>query len=134
MQIITFHLGKKIYALETTKVVSVNELAKITKVYNTSDYIAGLTNLRGRVIPLLDITTKLDTELLGEKKEMLLVAVEGEQCGIVIDMVDEVIDFDGDVVNMSEATREDSIIKGIMHINDSIVTLIDAEKLMNMSF
>lgn len=73
MQIIVFDLNDEQFAVETSKVQSINDAMEITKVPKAPKHIKGLINLRGNVISLLDIEVLLDTHKTDKPKESVII-------------------------------------------------------------
>ncbi|KYH34791.1 chemotaxis protein CheW [Clostridium tepidiprofundi DSM 19306] len=131
MQVVVFTLNNEQFAVETEKVQTINDIMKITKVPKAPKYIKGLINLRGNVISLLDINLLLDIDKSStEQQNIIILKIQDELVGIVVDQVDEVLDVDKDKVENLEESRRKIYIKGIINFLDRIVTLIDIDKLI----
>jgi len=131
MQVVVFRLNNEQFAVETEKVQSINDIMKITKVPKAPKYIKGLINLRGNVISLLDINLLLDIDKSStEQQNIIILKIQDELVGIVVDQVDEVLDVDKNKIENLEESRRKIYIKGIINFLDRIVTLIDIDKLI----
>jgi purine-binding chemotaxis protein CheW len=102
MQVVIFKLNEEQFAVETSKVKSINDSMKITKVPKAPAYIKGIINLRGNVISILDINLLMDVPKQKDNKEsensIIILEMEDELVGIVVDQVDEVMDLDEKVI------------------------------------
>jgi purine-binding chemotaxis protein CheW len=132
VQVVIFRIGDEQFAVETSKVQSINDIMEITKVPKAPKYIKGLINLRGNIISLLDINLLLDIEKNNaEQNNIIILEVDEEQVGMTVDEVDEVLEIEEDIIEKIETERKKSYIKGVLNFKDRIVTLIDINKLIS---
>ena len=132
MQVVIFRLNNEQFAVETAKVQSINNSMEITKVPKAPAYIKGLINLRGNVISLLDINLLMDipkSEI--SENSILILEMEDELVGITVDQVDEVLDVEENAIEKINDEGKKVYIEGIINFKDSIVTLIDIDKLLS---
>ena len=94
---LTFFLAEEEYGLEILKVKEIIGLLPVTSVLRTPPFIRGVVNLRGKVIPVVDLRSKFGMEAIEETDEtcIIVVEVQGLQMGIVVDRVSEVLDIAG---------------------------------------
>ncbi|MFL0246800.1 chemotaxis protein CheW [Candidatus Clostridium stratigraminis] len=132
MQVVIFRIGDEQFAVETSKVQSINDIMEITKVPKAPKYIKGLINLRGNIISLLDINLLVDIEKNNSSQNnIIILEVDEEQVGMTVDEVDEVLEIEEDIIEKIESERKKSYIKGVLNFKDRIVTLIDINKLIS---
>ncbi|MBU3111754.1 chemotaxis protein CheW [Clostridium lacusfryxellense] len=131
MQVVVFKVNDEQFAVEASKVQSINDMMEITKVPKSAVYIKGLINLRGNIISLLDINLLLEIEqgTLTQENIIILNLAE-ESVGVTVDQVDEVLEIEEDLVEKVETDKKRGYIKGVINFKDRIVTLIDIEKLI----
>src|SRR5450830_502246 len=92
-EFLSFQLGEEEFCLEILKVQEIRGYGEITKIANTPDYIKGVVNLRGEIVPILDLRIKLnfkDVEY-DEFTVVIILNLEGQNLGIVVDSVSDVI-------------------------------------------
>jgi len=131
VQVVVFTLSNEQFAVETARVQGINDMMEITKVPNAPAYIKGLINLRGNVISLLDINLILNLEKLDTtQNNIIILHMEEELVGIVVDKVDEVLEIDEDIIERVEDEQMELYVKGVINFKDRIVTLIDIDKLL----
>jgi purine-binding chemotaxis protein CheW len=131
MQVVVFKLGDEQFAVETSKVQSINDTMVITKVPKAPDYIKGLINLRGNIISLLDINLIVGIEKGAmSENNIIILEMEEELVGITVDQVDEVLDIEEAVIEKIENDKRKSYIRGVINFQDRIVTLIDIDNLL----
>ena len=131
MQVVIFKVNDEQFAVEASKVQSINDMMEITKVPKSEIYIKGLINLRGNIISLLDINLLLDIEKGTELQENIIILnLEEESVGVTVDQVDEVLEIEEDLIEKVETDMKRAYIKGVINFKDRIVTLIDIAKLI----
>jgi len=131
VQVVVFNIGDEQFAVETSKVQSINDLMKITKVPKAPDYIKGLINLRGNILSILDINLLLNMNLSNENNDnIIILKLEEELVGITVDAVDEVMEFTEEQLEKVYNDMDRPYIKGVINLKDRIITLIDIDKLL----
>lgn len=132
MQIVVFKLGEEFFGVETLNVQNISDMMEITKVPNAPSYIKGLINLRGNIISLLDLNLLLENNhLTSEQSNVIILDIESEQIGITVDFVQEVIELEENTMQKLDSSKGQGYIKGILNLEDKIVTIIDINKLLN---
>jgi purine-binding chemotaxis protein CheW len=99
---LTFFLAKEEYGLEILKVHEIIGVLPITRVPRTPPFVRGVINLRGKVIPIVDLRSKFGMDAAPEAAEtcIIVVQVHGAQTGVVVDRVSEVADIaEGEIEN-----------------------------------
>lgn len=132
MQVVIFRLRDEQFAIETSRVQSINDMMIITKVPKAPVYIKGLINLRGNVISLLDLNlllNKYDESIL--QSNIIILKLQEEEVGVAVDEVNEVLDVDESFIEKVEEDRKCNYIKGIINFKDRLVTLIDIDKILS---
>lgn len=92
---LTFFLGEEEYGLEILKVHEIIGMMSITPVPRTPTYIRGVVNLRGKIIPVVDLRLKLNMSTIEETEQTCIIVVQsgGIDTGIIVDSVSEVLDI-----------------------------------------
>jgi purine-binding chemotaxis protein CheW len=131
MQVVVFKVNEEQFAVEASKVQSINDMMEITKVPKSEDYIKGLINLRGTIISLLDINLLLDIENgEGGQENIIILNLQEEFVGVTVDQVDEVLEIEDSQIEKVDTDIKKGYIKGVINFKDRIVTLIDIGKLI----
>lgn len=93
---LTFFLGEEEYGLEILKVQEIIGLMSITRVPRTPVFVRGVINLRGKVIPIVDLRSKFEMEAVEDTDQTCIIVVQtqGVQFGVVVDRVSEVVDLE----------------------------------------
>lgn len=130
MQIVVFKLGEEHFAVETERVQSINDIMVVTKVPKAPNYIKGLINLRGSIKSLVDINMLLNLPSDNEQSNIIILKVEDEEIGISVDEVEEVLDIEEKVVQKMENNSNNKYIKGIVNLEDKLLTIIEIDNLL----
>ena len=138
IQIIGFKLNAEEYALEISGVQEIIKIQSITRVPRSKPYILGVINLRGIIIPVIDLNIRFGigktTEI--EKKRVIILKFGTLSVGIVVDGVSEVIDVSASQILSNPAitsSMNQEFLKGVCKLgDDSLQTLLDIEKTLEI--
>lgn len=139
---LTFHLAEEEYGLEILKVQEIIGVLKVTRVPHTPEYIRGVINLRGKVIPVLDLRTKfgLEPHEATDRECIIVIQVQRDNqtviMGIMVDEVSEVKDIPQaniDPAPQFGAMIDTSFILGMGKVEEKVVTLLDIDKVLTAS-
>jgi len=133
---LTFFLAGEEYGLEILKVREIIGMMNITPVPRTPDFIRGVINLRGKVIPIVDLRLKFGMETTAKTDETCVIVVQaaGIQMGIVVDKVSEVLDIAGEDIEDSPSFGADVDTEYILGIGKSqgrVKLLLDIDKVLS---
>jgi len=132
---LTFFLGKEEYAIEILKVQEIIGLMSITPVPNMPAYIRGVLNLRGKIIPVMDLRSRFGLPPVDDTTETCIVVVQEGQyrMGTVVDKVSEVADIDGanieDVPSFGNAIGSEYL-SGIGKHEETVKLLLDVSRVL----
>ncbi len=132
---LSFFLGDEEYGLEILTVQEIIGMMDITPVPQTPDYIQGVINLRGKVIPIVDLRTKFMMPGADRTSETCIIVVQANsiQTGIVVDKVSEVLDIAGNAIEDAPAFGSDvrtDYILGIGKSEDRVKLLLDIDRVL----
>ncbi len=136
---LTFALGSEEYGLEILKVREIFGYMEITAVPQTPHYVKGVINLRGQVIPVIDLRAKFGMDTIDVTEQTCIIVVEiaqGQQkfdTGIVVDHVSEVLDIAGENIEATPqfgSSVNTDVILGMGKIGDAVKILLDIDKVM----
>jgi len=132
---LTFNLAKETYGLEILKVREIIGLMDITAVPRTPGYVKGVINLRGKVIPVIDLRLKFKMPEAEHTDEtcIIVVNVGNVEVGILVDKVSEVIEIQGQ--NIEDAPSfgsevDTNFILGMGKTNDTVTILLDIAEVL----
>ena len=136
---LTFSLADEEYGLEILKVREINGFLDITAVPQTPPHVKGVINLRGQVIPVVDLRAKFGMETTEVTDQTCIIVVEITQkdhtfnTGIVVDRVQEVLDIAGEDIEeapeFGDSVNTDFIL-GMGKIGDSVKILLDIDAVL----
>jgi purine-binding chemotaxis protein CheW len=132
---LTFYLAGEEYGLEILKVQEIIGMMDVTPVPGTPAFISGVTNLRGKVIPIIDLRTKFEMPAAQRTAETCVIVVNANrvQTGIVVDQVSEVLDIPGDQIQDPPAfgaeTRTEYLL-GIGKSEGRVKLLLDIDRVL----
>ena len=136
---LTFALANEEYGLEILKVREIIGYMEITAVPQTPHYVKGVINLRGQVIPVVDLRAKFGMETAEVTEQTCIIVVEIAQggrtfsTGIAVDRVQEVLDIAGQSIEDAPqfgAAVDTNFILGMAKISDSVKILLDIDKVL----
>jgi purine-binding chemotaxis protein CheW len=133
---LTFTLEDNVYGIQIRFVTEIIGIQAATKVPETPDYVKGIINLRGRIIPLIDVRLKFGKEEIeyNERTCIIVIDVESVAVGLIVDKVDDVLTLDDSQIALPPRSGsvgfENRYIEGIGKIGDMVLLLLDAEKLL----
>lgn len=133
---LTFHIGKEDYAIPICHVTEIIGMLKITEVPQTPSYIKGVINLRGKVIPVMDVRLrfKMPAREYDERTCVIVVQFKENIVGLVVDTVSEVLDIpEADVENSQNFNQssDNNFICGMGKVNEQIKMVIDVDALLH---
>jgi purine-binding chemotaxis protein CheW len=140
-QYLTFKLGEEIFALDIAKVREVLDFTAITKVPRTPEFMRGVINLRGSVVPVVDLRLKFGMSKTQRTVNTCIiiteVTAEGETTilGALADSVQEVVDLGPDHIEPAPkiGTRLNTeFIKGMGKQNDKFIILLDIDRIFSL--
>jgi purine-binding chemotaxis protein CheW len=132
-RMIIFKIAKEEYAIDINQVQSIERMQQVTSIPNTSPALIGVTNIRGKVLPLFDLRIILSASSQdnNENTRIILVEFQGKSMGIVVDEANEVLEISNDIVQQPSFTVDnDTFIKGVATLESRLLILIDIEKLI----
>ena len=138
---LSFILGAEEYGLEILKVQEINGMMGITRVPRTPDYVRGVINLRGRVIPIVSLRRKFKMPTIADTEKTCIIVVQVMfsdreiTMGIVVDEVSEVLNIGADQIEPSPCfgggMEEADFITGMGKLENKVVILLDIDRVMS---
>ena len=137
---LTFYLGQEGYGLEILKVQEIIGMQEITKIPKAPDYVKGVINLRGKVIPVVDLRLKfsMPEQEISRKTCIIVTQVQRGQSsltiGIVVDEVSEVMEISGDQIEPAPAFGiqvDTNFILGMAKSESAVKILLDIDKVLS---
>jgi purine-binding chemotaxis protein CheW len=131
---LTFNLEKEVFGIEISFVTEIVGLQKISNIPETPDYVKGVINLRGKIIPVIDMRLKFKKSIseYTDRTCIVVIGIQNFAVGLIVDNVDEVISIPEKSIVPPPSYRtgfQNRYIKGIGKLGDNIRLLLDCEKL-----
>lgn len=138
-KMVTFTLAGKDYAIDIMKVKEIAKAGSFTYVPNTVPFVLGVYNLRGEIIPIIDLRRFFNIEVSERSKDtlenMLIVTVEEQLFGVVVDAIDKVIGIQKSSIQPPHPLFGDINIKyiyGVVESNDRLYVLLDVDRIFGV--
>ena len=138
LQLVTFHLENEEYGINILDVQEIIRPSEITAVPNSPDYIEGVINLRGRVIPIINLRKKFSLVAEGGEKDekIIVVDVKGRIVGLLVDRVNEVLRVKTTLIEPPPVLTPRShseYISGVCKLEGRLLIMLDLERLIEES-
>ncbi|MEM9418672.1 MAG: chemotaxis protein CheW [Planctomycetota bacterium] len=136
LQLVSFEIGAEEYAISILAVQEINRMMPITRVPHAPAAVEGVINLRGRIIPVIDMRKRFDLEPVSDDGDARIIVVEvgtaGRVIGFTVDRVHEVLRLDPTIVDPAPTAGsaiDADFIRGVGKLDDRLLILIDLERL-----
>jgi purine-binding chemotaxis protein CheW len=135
-QFLTFNLGEELYGVDILRVQEIKGYTAVTKIPNTPSYIKGVLNLRGTIVPIVELRTKFGMPTIEYTMftVIIVVVVKEKVMGLVVDAVSDVLDIEKKDVQAPPnfgARINVSFMNGIGKSGDKLVTLLDIDRMLS---
>jgi purine-binding chemotaxis protein CheW len=137
-EVLTFRLGSESYAVDILKVQEIRGVDRVTQIPDVPHFIRGVIDLRGLIVPIIDMRMKLHLEKAeyNEFTSVIILNVLERLVGIVVDAVADVISVSEDQIRPTPEHDTHSgaqYIDGLVRLDDQLCILVDMERLMGSS-
>jgi len=134
IQLVTFHLGREEFGIDILKVQEINRMGEITKVPQTPHYCEGVINLRGKVIPVIDLRKKfeMDVEEWTKNTRIVVCDVDSNVIGMIVDAVEEVLRIPSSTIEPAPkivTTVNSDYIKGVAKLEERLLIFLDISRI-----
>lgn len=140
-QYLSFMLGTESYGVDILSVKEIRGWDDATLVPNSPDYVKGVVNLRGTIVPIIDLRIRFDIGSVDFSPTTVVIILSGKSeignktVGFIVDAVSDVLDVDDSDMKSSpefDGSVPAHYIHGLVNTNDSVVTVLDVEHLLSM--
>ena len=132
---LTFSMGNEFYGIEIKYVTEIIGMQPITEIPEMPEYIKGIINLRGKIIPVMDVRLRFRKAFrdYNDRTCIIVIDIEDISIGLIVDSVSEVIAIaDDEIVAPPNVAKESNkYIKGIGKVGNDVKLLLDSDKLLN---
>ena len=135
-EFLTFRLGGEEYGIDILRVQEIRSYEEPTRIANAPPFIKGVVNLRGVIVPVVDLRIKLNCEKVEYNgfTVVIVLNVHGRVVGAVVDSVSDVLELAGDLIKPApemNSTVDTGFITGIASVGERMLILMDIEALMS---
>jgi len=134
IQLVSFRLGEEEFGVDILKVQEINRMAEITKIPQAPHYVEGVINLRGKVIPVIDLRKKFDMQVEEWTKNTRIVVcdVDANVVGMIVDSVSEVLRIPSSTIEpppemVSSASAD--YVSGVAKLDERLLLFLDISKI-----
>ena len=138
LQLVGFQLGQERFGVDILLVKEIIPVGSITRVPNSPDFVEGIINLRGEVIPVIDLRKRLNTgeATIEKSSRIIVVELEEQQIGFIVDVVSQVLRISADAIepppDMVTGVGSEYI-KGIARVEGRLLMLLDLKRVLSRS-
>ncbi len=137
LQLVSFHIGDEEFAVDILNIQGINRMMEITKVPNSPDFVEGIINLRGQVIPVIDLRRRLGLPSVTPDKStrIIVVEIQSKIIGFIVDSVNEVLRISKSIIEpppVMVANIESEFITAVGKLEDRLLILLDLEKVLSI--
>ena len=136
-QLVVFDLANEHYGVDIAAVEGIIKLQAITVVPHTPAFVEGVTNLRGEVLPVIDLRKRFGLpadNTRGKDTRIVTVEIDGKKVGMVVDAVSEVLRVSDEAIEPPSpivTTVDSAFIRGIAKVDERLIILIDLSKVLS---
>jgi purine-binding chemotaxis protein CheW len=135
-QFVTFIIGEENYGVEVLKVQEIIGMTQIIHVPNSAEFMKGVINLRGAVVPVVDMRRrfKMEEREYDMFTVIIIVEVKNRMVGMIVDSVSDVVDISESTIQDTPhftAKIETDFIKGIGQVESKLVIILDIDKILS---
>jgi purine-binding chemotaxis protein CheW len=136
VQLVSFNIGDEEFGVDILRVQEINRMVEITRVPNSPEYVEGVINLRGKVIPIIQMRKRMnmDAKPLDKDTRIVVVEINKKVIGFIVDGVNEVLRIDKTVTEAPPAMVsgiDSDFITSIAKLEDRLLILLDLEKILS---
>jgi len=134
-QYVVFKLNKEEFGLEISSVREISPYMEITQLPNSSDYIKGVVNFRGKVIPLIDLKKKFNLENtnITQNTRIIIVNINEKESGLIVDeasKISRIQDEDVEVISDIITDVNKKYLTGVAKLENGMVIIIDLKSII----
>ncbi len=135
VEFVSFAIGDDRYGVDIMAVREIKEWSSVTHLPNQPDYVRGVLNLRGVVMPIVDLRCRFGQGLTEESPASIIIIVQinGRQVGLLADRVLDIVSFEQDKIQPVPRTSEDAasdFLSGLVTDDNGMIALIDLRNLL----
>ncbi len=134
-QVVVFSLGEEEYGADINSVKEIRKMndQKITTIPKTKEHVAGVVNLRGKIIPVLDLRLRFGMEkTVSQENRIIVIEVQNDVCGVIVDAVNEVLRVANENIEAAPdmvAGINKDYLEGVAKVDGRLIILLNLPKI-----
>ena len=134
-ELITFGIAGQLFGIDIMAIREIRAWSPVTRLPRVPDYVAGVVNLRGAVLPVIDLSLRLGwpaTETM-PRNPIIVTVIDGQSRGLIVHNVNDIVSIDTNDLQQPDTIIQDQImqfIQGVAPIGDDMVMVLDLKRLM----
>jgi purine-binding chemotaxis protein CheW len=138
LQLVTFRLDNEEFGVDILKVQEINKMVDITRIPNAPPFVEGVINLRGKIIPIVDLRKRLgfDGRSFDKSTRIIVVELDGTVLGFIVDSVSEVLRISAGIVEPPPplvSGIESEYIEGVGKLDNRLLILLELKKVFTLT-
>ena len=134
-KLISFEVAGQLFGLDITAIREIRAWSPVTRMPGVPDYIAGMANLRGAIVPVMDLAARLGWErtVASERNAIIVVHSAGKSCGLIVESVSDLVELPAETLQPPPALGDAAItafIEGLAPLADRMVMVINLAELI----
>lgn len=136
VRLVSFNVGKEQFAVDILRVQEINRMMSLTQVPQSPPGVCGVINLRGRIVPVLDLRTLMGLEIPDQSDDsrIIVAEIQGATVGFIVDAVHEVIQIDPNIIESTPeimSCADASYILGVAKMDETLLILLNIDRLLS---
>ena len=137
-QVVVFSLAGEVYGLDISRIQGIIRVPELTRVPRAPDYVKGVINLRGEIVPIVDLRQRfhLPEQDHGADTRIVNVEMSADLVGLIVDAVEKVLNIPADAIVPTPelvTTVDSAYLRGIAKIGERLIILLDLDKVFSSS-
>ncbi|NBW74934.1 MAG: chemotaxis protein CheW [Sphingomonadaceae bacterium] len=133
-ELITFEVSGQLFGLDIMAIREIRAWSPVTRLPNVPAYVAGVVNLRGAVLPVIDLAARLgwETTQATQRHAIIVAQLGGQAFGLIVESVSDIVTISGDALQQPTAIAGDAIasfLEGLAAVEEQMVMVLDLTKL-----
>lgn len=136
-KVVVFRLGEEEYGVDILQVKTIERMMKITRVPKAPSFVEGVVNLRGEIIPIIDLRKRFDLPAreVSENTHIIVVKIEDLVVGMIVDGVTEVMSISQEAIELPPAIIggiNAAYLKGVAKVDNRLIILLNLDRILNI--
>ena len=134
-ELISFEVAGQLFGIDITAIREIRAWSPLTRVPGVPPYVAGMANLRGSILPVIDLAARLGWEptVPSERHAIIVVQIAGKSAGLIVESVSDLVDLREDTLQRPPSlddSQESTFIEGLAPIGDRMVLVLNLPALV----